>query len=195
LQPRLDQAGRRKRRVFFVDASHFVWSTCLGVLWGAARMFVPAPSGRQRYNVLAALNATTHELITVTNTTYITSQEVCLLLYKLARSSGGLPISVVLDNARYQHCQLVQEIAAALQIELCFLPSYSPNLNLIERLWKFVKKQCLASVYHATFAQFRAAINSCLMQTHTTHKTALDTLLTLRFQSFDEFKKAQLVPV
>jgi transposase len=48
---------------------------------------------------------------------------------------------LVLGNARYQKCALVQTLAAALGIELLYLPSYSPNLNLIERLWKFVKKE------------------------------------------------------
>jgi len=54
---------------------------------------------------------------------------------------------LVLDNARYQKCHLVQNLAATLNIELLFLPTYSPNLNLIERLWKFVKKKCLYSIY------------------------------------------------
>ena len=80
--------------------------------------------------------------------------------------------------------------AASLHIELCFLPAYSPNLNLIERLWKFVKKQCLYSQHYADFATFRAAIQTCLSKTHTKHKAALDFLITLRFQTFE---KPQLV--
>lgn len=55
------------------------------------------------------------------------------------------PITLVLDNARYQRCDLVQTLARSLRIELLYLPSYSPNLNLIERLWRFVKKECLAA--------------------------------------------------
>jgi transposase len=103
-----------------------------------------------------------------------------------------VPITIFLDNARYQRCALVQTTAASLNIELCFLPAYSPNLNLIERLWKFVKKQSLYSKYYADFASFKAAIEECLSQTHTTHKTALDSLLTLRFQLFE---KAQFMTV
>jgi transposase len=45
---------------------------------------------------------------------------------------------MVLDDARYQRCEPVRALAAALRIELLHLPAYSPNLNLIERLWKFV---------------------------------------------------------
>jgi transposase len=190
LEPRLAQAQAGTRAVFFVDAAHFVLAPFLGFRWSVARIFIPAPSGRQRFNVLGALNAVTHELLTITNDTYITSHEVCQLLQQLAALNLAIPISLVLDNARYQRCALVLETAAQLHIELCFLPPYSPNLNLIERLWKFLKKQCLYSTYYAEFAPFKAAICHCLSQTHTTHKTALDTLLTLRFQCFD---KAQFV--
>jgi transposase len=186
LEPRLEQAQAGERAVFFVDAAHFVLAPFLGFLWTVARVFLKAPSGRQRFNVLGALNALSHELITITNDSYITSQEVCQLLHKLAELPLKMPISVVLDNARYQRCALVLETAARLQIELCFLPPYSPNLNLIERLWKFVRKQCLYSTYYATFTPFKAAISTCLSQTHTTHKRALDSLLTLRFQRFEK---------
>jgi transposase len=105
------------------------------------RLFIPAPAGRQRFNVLGALNAVSHELITVTNESYITAESVCQLLHKLAALHLEVPITLFLDNARYQRCALVQTTAASLKIELCLLPAYSPNLNLIERLWKFIKKQ------------------------------------------------------
>ena len=61
------------------------------------------------------------------------------LLRKIAAQSVGRPVTVVLDNARYQYCQVVLDLAQELGIELLYLPSYSPNLNLIERLWKFVQ--------------------------------------------------------
>ena len=192
LEPRLAEAQAGKRAVFFVDAAHFVLAPFLGFLWSVARLFIQAPSGRQRFNVLGALNALTPELITVTNDTYITATEVCALLQKLAALNLGMPITVFLDNARYQKCALVIRAAASLNIELAFLPAYSPNLNLIERLWKFVKKQCLYSKYYADFATFKSAIETCLNETHTKHKSALDSLITLRFQTF---KKPQLVPV
>lgn len=190
IQPRLDEAKAGRRAVFFVDAAHFVLAPFLGYLWSVTRMFIRAPAGRQRFNVLGALNAITHELISVTNDTYITSVEVCELLRKLAALPLAMPVTLFLDNARYQKCALVIETAAKLQIELCFLPAYSPNLNLIERLWRFVKKQCLYSVYYPSFEPFKAAITDCLNHTHSKHKTALDTLLTLRFQLF---KKPQIM--
>lgn len=186
MEPRLEEAKAGTRAVFFVDSAHFVYGAFLGFLWCFTRIFIQSPSGRQRFNVLGALNATTHELITVTNETYITAQSVCELLWKLANLNLSIPISVVLDNAKYQRCRAVESFAAFLGIELLYLPSYSPNLNLIERVWKFVKKQCLYSKYYANFGAFKEAIVECLQNSNTIHKQKLDSLLTLRFQTFEK---------
>jgi transposase len=167
-----------------VDAAHFVFAPFLGILWCVQRLFVKAPSGRQRFNVLAALPATSPELFTVTNLTYITATTVCELWQLVAGAYPGLPITLVLANARYQRCTLVQTLAEMLGSELLYLPAYSPNLKLIERLWKFVKKPCLYSKYYPDSAAFQHAISDCLAQVPTTHKAELDTLLTLRFQTF-----------
>lgn len=184
LEPRLAQARAGQRAVFFVDAAHFVLAPFLGFLWSVTRIFLRAPAGRQRFKVLGALNAITHELVPVTNDTYITATGVCTLLRQLAALNLGVPLTVVLDNARYQRCAQVVTLAASLQSELCVLPPYSPNLNLIERLWQCVKKQCLYSTYYADFVAFKTAITTCLAQTQTTHRSALNSLLTLRFQLF-----------
>lgn len=172
--------------MFFVDAAHFVFAPFLGIVWCFQRLFVKAPSGRQRVNVLAALNAITHEIVTVQNLTYITADTVCELLHLLAGSHQGIPITVILDNARYQRCALVQARAQTLGIELLYLPTYSPNLNLIERFWKFVKKQCLYSKYYPDSHAFQQAIFQCIDQAPTQHKDVLESLLSLRFQSFQE---------
>ncbi len=186
LEPRLEEAKAGQRAVYFVDAAHFVLAPFLGLLWCFARVLVRAPTGRQRFNVLGALDAITHELVMVSNDTYINAHSVCELLRELAALELGVPITLVLDNARYQKCQLVWAVAEALDIELLYLPAYSPNLNLIERLWKFVKKKCLYSTYYANFKDFKHAISECLAQTHTTYKEELDSLLSLRFQTFEE---------
>jgi transposase len=169
-----------------MDAAHFVFAPFLGIVWCFQRLFVKAPSGRQRLNVLAALNAISHELFTVENLTYITSETVCELLRLLARTHSRLPITIILDNARYQRCALVQAVAQELGIELCYLPSYSPNLNLIERVWRFIKKQCLYSKYYPDSQSFQQAILTCIQEASTTHKEALKQLLTLRFQTFQK---------
>ena len=188
LDPRLAEAKAGQRGLFFVDAAHFVLSPFLGYIWCFTRLFLKAPAGRKRFNVLGALDATTHQLITVTNDSYINAQSFCYLLLKLYHMNLGVPITLVLDNARYQKCKLVFAFAEALDIELLYLPSYSPNLNLIERVWKFVKKKCLYSKYYENFSTFEMAITDCLTQTHTVHKKSLDTLLTLNFQSFRNVK-------
>jgi transposase len=151
-----------------------------------ARLFLRTPSGRKRFNVLGALDFATREVVTLTNLTYITSTTVCELLQLLAAQNPGTPITLVLDNARYQRCRLVQDLAAELGIELLFLPSYSPNLNLIERLWKFVKSECLNGKYCETFDDFERSIATCLENLGKEHRDVMKTLLTRNFQLFDQ---------
>ncbi len=159
------------------------------MVWSKERIFIPSPSGRKRYNVLGALNAITKDIVCITNDDYVNSESVCALLCKLAaRECGNMPITVALDNARYQRCKLVQKYAEKVGIELLFLPSYSPNLNLIERLWKFVKKNCLYSKYYDSFKKFKQAIMGCLMNKTTEVIQELETLLTNNFQSFRNIK-------
>lgn len=104
-------------------------------------MFVPTPSGRNRFNVLGAFNAITKETIRVETTTYINSESVCQLLLKVKQSSIGVPITVFLDNARYQTCTCVQDFAEDLEIELIYLPAYSPNLNLMSAALEVCEKE------------------------------------------------------
>jgi transposase len=104
----------------------------------------------------------------------------------LAGAHQGIHITVFLDNARYHRCALVQAVAQELGIEWCFLPTYSPNLNLIERLWRVVKKQCLYSKYYPDSISFQQAILTCIQQAPTIHKEELNRLLTLNFQTFQD---------
>ncbi len=191
----MEEAKLGKRKLYFGDAAHFVLGAFLGYLWSFTRVFVKTPSGRQRFNVLGALDAISKELITITNTTYITSAQVCELLDKIAQKSIDpltnvmFPTTLVLDNAKYQRCDLVINKAKSLGIELLFLPPYSPNLNLIERVWKFTKKNCLNSIYYSDFNLFKNAISNFLTNMHETHSEDLNSLLTLNFQTF-KFKNS-----
>ena len=186
LKPHLDAALTGQGHVFFVDAAHFVFGTFLCCLWSFTRIFVRAASGRQRFNVLGAWNAVTHELIAVTNTTVVNTETMCELLRNIAAATLTGPITLVLDNARYQHNAAVQALAEQLGITLLFLPSYSPNLNLIERLWKFIKRRALYGRYHPTFADFQAAIEGTIASLPTSHAAQLKTLMTLNFQQFKD---------
>ena len=124
-------------------------------------------------------------MTTVVNTTYINALTVCELLQTLKNQNPETPQTLVMDNARYQRCALVQEKAKELSIELLFLPSYSPNLNLIERVWKFVKAECLGGKHYENFQQFQQGIDNCIRQLSSTHKKKMDTLITRNFQLFE----------
>ena len=113
---------------------------------------------------------------------------VCLLLAAIRTRHPAEAITLVLDNARYQRCALVRDKANELGIELLFLPAYSPNLNLIERLWKLVKKRCLTNKYYQDFSAFRGAIDHCLDNLNGPAHQELDSLLTLKFQFFQTSK-------
>ena len=186
LEPRLEQARRGQRQVYFVDAAHFVFAPFLGCVWCAARLFVRAASGRKRHNVPGALDAVTRRLIRVTDRGYIDAESVRALLGSVAGAAVGLPIPPVPDNARYRRCAVVQALAESPGIELLYLPSSSPGLNLIERLWRFVRKQSLDSTYYEDFAQFTTAIDQCLDGLPTVHKGEMETLLTHKFQTFGD---------
>ena len=186
LQPRLDRAAAGHGHVLFVDAAHFVYGTFLCCLWSIARVFVRAASGRQRLNVLGAWDAVARELIAVTNTTVVNTDTMCELLRAVAARGRAGPVTLVLDNARYQRNDVVRGVAEGLGVELLFLPSYSPNLNLIERLWRFVKRKAAYGKYHPTFADFRAAVQGVLDGVTTTHAERLASLMTLRFQEFED---------
>lgn len=189
LEPRLVEAKEGKRNMLFVDSAHFVFAAFLGLVWSFERIFIPSPSGRKRFNVLGALDAVTKKVLTVTNETYINAESVCQLLFEIAQHYGtAMPTTVVLDNARYQKCALVQNYAAELGIELLYLPSYSPQLNLIERYWRFLRKKCLYSICYANFNEFKAAIEECIALALYKHSDELESLLTWNFQSFKKVK-------
>jgi transposase len=188
LEPEIAMAKAGESVLLFMDGVHFVQQAFLGCLWCFTRIFIRSPSGRKRWNVLGAYNAISGQLTTVANDGYITATTVCEMLRKLSVQYAGRPIVIILDNARYQHCKLVEELAKELGITLQFLPSYSPNLNLIERLWKFVKKKCLYNIYYATFDEFTFGINDCLNRVATDYKIELATLMQPNFQDLKNVK-------
>ena len=125
-------------------------SPVFGALSGCLFLLLP---GENRYNVLGVLDAVTHRIISVCNTSYINHLSVIELLEKIREfhKDSIIPISIFLDNAKYQVCKAVKDRADVLNIELMFLPPYSPNLNLMERLWKWMKKDCLICMYYSKF--------------------------------------------
>jgi transposase len=183
LMPLIDKAKNGAVELFFVDASHFVMGGFPGKVWSIFRRWVKTGSGRQRYNVLGALNFVTKKMESVCNNTYITSVQVVELFEKLNRYYTK-PIHIILDNASYQRCDFVMDNAERLGITLHFLPSYSPNLNLIERVWKLVKSKVLNSAYFDTFDNFSKNISLCVDSLHIKYATEMATLVTPNFHMF-----------
>jgi transposase len=188
LKPAIEKAKSGLAELFFMDAAHFVMGGLPARLWSKVRRWVRTSAGRKRYNVLGALNFVSKRIETVTNDTYITSVQVVQLLDDIAAKYVGKPIMVVLDNARYQKSSLVRERAIKLGMQLIFLPTYSPNLNLIERVWKFVKAQVLNAVYIETFEEYCARISGFIETIELNHACRMESMVTEKFQLFDKYK-------
>jgi transposase len=185
LKPVIEAAEQGKVHLFFSDAAHFILAPFICRLWCAVRVFLKASAGRNRINVLGAVNAITKEVTAITNTTYITSETLIDFLKVLKEKYADKPLAIVLDNARYQHCFTVKTMAKSLGIHLLFLPPYSPNLNIIERLWKFTKKKILYAKYYDKPKAFHLAIETFFKNVNKDHQTELKSLLSLNFQFFD----------
>ena len=184
------KAKTGKLTLLFLDGSHFVMGCdFLGYIYGKTRKFIKTFSGRKRYNVLGALNFVTKKVTTVANDAYITAAEVCEVLRKIASEYVEKPVHIILDNARYQKCAVVTELAEELKITLHYIPPYSPNLNLIERLWKHVKSK-LRSKYYDRFNTFKDTIDSIIEDTGKASKDIIDKLIGESVQIFD-----MLVPI
>jgi transposase len=194
LRPVVEEAKNGDCHLLFLDAAHFILQPFICALWCVARLFIKASAGRNRINVLGAVHAVTKEVHTLINTTFINAETIIDFLKQLKTQYGDKPIKIVLDNARYQHCKIVEDQAKELGITLLFLPPYSPNLNIIERLWKFTKKNILYAKYYQTPALFHHAVSSFFQTINKIHNQDLKKLLTLNFQFFDK-QNAIIYPV
>lgn len=188
LLPRLEEARNGERRVFFVDAAHFVLGAFLGMIWSFTRIFVPSGCGRQRYNVLGAVETRDHDFVSIRTTGSVNADTVCELVRKLDQAYPGEEITLVMDNARYQRNKKVFAAAQKYGIELLFLPSYSPNLNLIERVWRLVKARCLRNRYFDDFSKFIGAIDEFIDSLSGENRACLQSLVTENFQLFENPK-------
>lgn len=188
LHPLMEKAKAGELSLLFMDASHFVLGCdFLGGIYCRVRRFVLTFSGRKRYNVLGAIDYVTKKVLTVTNDTYITAVEVCEMLRKVSAEYPGKAVHIVLDNARYQKCEAVRNLAAELGIILQYIPPYSPNLNLIERLWKFVKGE-LRSKYYDNFSEFQNKIDAIIDSTAKENLPKVKKLINNKIQLFDDMK-------
>lgn len=185
LQPVMDEAKDGKRKLYFMDAVHFTLEAFTCHVWCKEPLYLKTGAGRNRFNLLGCVDPFSLDIIQSHSMVYVDADQTKSFLEKVRRESGDSPVSIVLDNARYQHCQTVKDKAAELGISLIFLPPYSPNLNIIERLWKYTRRHVLAGKYFDTPAKFHDALRHFFEVDYTNHKPKLSSLLTLNFQSFE----------
>lgn len=153
---------RENDAVFFVDAVHPTWNSMATYGWMKKGMIreLKSNSGREKVNIHGAMNAETFETTIISSESNVNSDSTIALFealettYKLAAN-----IYVILDNARYHFSASVMEYVATSRIKMIFLPSYSPELNLIERLWKVFKKNVIYNKFYSSFKEFK---KSCM---------------------------------
>lgn len=170
--------------VYFADGTHPTHNTKTGKGWirQGQTFEIDCNSGRKRVNINAAVRATKPEHLVYDLTECINAQSTQRLCRKLLKKHPGKNIYLICDNARYNRCAWLQQWAATQRVEFVFLPTYSPNLNLIERLWRYMRQEIIHSIYYATYAKFRDGIIDFL-ENIKEHKMELRRLLSLNFRT------------
>lgn len=170
--------------IYFLDASHPHHNNKSSYGWipkGEER-WIKTNTGRSRVNINGALNLDGLTIITRLEET-INANAMVLLIKSIEQRQPEGKIYLILDNARYNHAKIVQEyIKQSFRIHLFFLPSYSPNLNIIERLWLFLHQKILYDKYYQTFSQFKQAVEN-FFRNIDNYKAELKTRLTDSFQT------------
>ena len=167
----------------FSDAVHFLHNLHPGCLWArrGKRPALCANSGRSRYSVLGSYSAVDGQYVGVSTVGMVNAQTVIALIDALETAFPDAEgITLYVDNARYFHARLVKAHLLGKRVVFVYLPPYSPNLNLIERLWKFCKKRVLCHFYQ-TFAQFTTAVDTFFADIGQ-YRAELATLMTENFE-------------
>jgi transposase len=170
-------------RIWFVDGVHPLHNSqpAYGWLKKGYDYTLESNTGRQRININGAYNLEEHKVLNE-ESNWINAQSTIELFNKIEKEQPNGRIYLVLDNARYYRSQLIQDfVRDHPRIVLLFIPPYSPNLNVIERLWRFFKKKTLYNTYYEQFSHFR---RSCLnyFKNIEIYQSELRTLMTDKFQ-------------
>ena len=142
---------------------------------------IKSNTGRKRITILGALNIEDLSVIKTLTEETCNAVRIIEFLQKVKEAYPDMRVVIVLDNARYNYARIVRAFAEENEILLLFLPPYAPNLNLIERLWKFTKKHLVNNTYHDDFRQFFDATES-FFNNLDEHHQELTSLLTQKFQ-------------
>jgi transposase len=176
---RLKQEGK----IYFVDSTHPEYNPVISYSWikkGEDFEIRTHNSFRYRLNIKGAVDIDSLEVIT-RQSDRVNSTSICQLLRAIrAKNPSGELVQLIMDNAAYNRSSRVRELADELGINLTFLPAYSPNLNPIERLWKFFKKKVLYNKYYETREEFEDACTNFFRYIRK-YRDELSTLLTDEF--------------
>ena len=168
--------------IYYMDAVHPQHNVVPAYGWiqkgGSYRL--PSNTGRRRLNINGAINVESLTSIVRYDDTINADSTLRLFEQLEAHHPEADTIYVICDNARYYRSKKVKEYLKRSRITLLFLPPYSPNLNLIERYWKFFKKEVLYGTYYETFDEFEKACNWFFENTDK-FKDQLRSLLTEKF--------------
>jgi transposase len=171
--------------LLFLDGMHLVHQLQPGYCWGdpKAPPVFPTNTGRKRLNILGAYHPADYSLLHVTGEASCNGERVVELFEVIAARYAQAPeIIMFSDNATYLYSKTVYDwLEAHPRMWLLPLPPYAPNLNLIERLWRFVKEHGVKNTYYAQYTTFRAQVFRLLNQLDASLE-ALKTLLVERFQ-------------
>jgi len=175
----------RRGKVYFLDAAHLLHIAIPSQGWikRGHTIQLKTNTGRNRLNILGAYSPDERDLISLEGRESCDAERVAQLLQKIRAANPGKRLLIVLDNAPYNHADSVVQAAKRLRIELLYLPPYSPNLNLIERFWKFLKRKVARNRYYTTFVEFRGAVHKVLNNI-TAYRDELSSVMTERFQLF-----------
>lgn len=181
----INQAQELNEIVLFFDPMHQIHNTKNDYCWQfkgkSNTKTIGSNSGRQRLNIIGALNPidlTTTIILTKANCD--TNLMITYLKHLRDKYKSNQKITLILDNASYNRAYATQDCAKELNIELLFLPPYAPNLNLIERLWKFFKKKVMKNKYYETYKIFEENVENFFVN-FKNYEEELRTLLTLNF--------------
>ena len=174
-------------KIYFMDGVHPQHNsmTAYGWIKKGQEKHLKANTGRERLNLNGVLNIEDLQNISIIirEDPAINAQSTIRLFEQIKEQQTRGFINIICDNARYYRCNLVKEyLKENPRIKILFLPPYSPNLNIIERLWKFFRKQMLYNKYHENIASFRRQTFSFFETISITHKVELSTLLIDNFQ-------------
>jgi len=146
--------------ICFMDGVHPTHNVqpAYGWIKTGVRKEIPGNSGRSRLNLSGAIDIVSHKIVIAKDETLNALSIICFLKKVEAAYPRKKKIHIFCDNARYYKNKDVRHYLESSKIELHFLPPYSPNLNPIERLWKWMKERTIYNSYYASFEEFESAV-------------------------------------